>query len=147
MACGVCTSGSTARRSAATRPRPASGCSATTSTTTSNDGPVSRPNGSTPGSVIRAWRARYSQTLGRTSEIPDLRSVGWLVLERELELRPVGNIPAVFQVNVLCDDLSHPKIAERLGRSSDRLRSRVFPRLATCPDDLGHPVYAHAAPP
>src|SRR5215469_16861159 len=78
---------------------------------------------------------------------PDPGSVPLLVLEGELKLRPVGNRPAVFQVNVLLHDLSYAKITERPGRSPDRLRGRVFPRLAACPDDLGHPVDAHNSPP
>src|ERR1700730_17506516 len=74
-----------------------------------------------------------------------LRSVLVFVFERELKLGPVGDRASLVQVNILLDDLSHPKIAERRGGSPDRLGGRVLPRRAACPDDLGHPVDAHAA--
>src|SRR5260370_40217945 len=50
-----------------------------------------------------------------------------LVFERELQLRAIGDPPALVQVNVLLNDLSHPQIADRPSSSPDRLRRRVFP--------------------
>src|SRR5258708_7363313 len=49
------------------------------------------------------------------------------VFERELKLGPVGDRAVLIQVNILLDDLSHPKIAERPGGGPDRLGGRVFP--------------------
>src|SRR5947209_1644677 len=56
-----------------------------------------------------------------------LGSVAGFVLEGELELGAVGDRPALVQVNVLLDDLSHPQIAERPGGGPDRLCCGVFP--------------------
>src|ERR1035438_10405685 len=57
----------------------------------------------------------------------DLGSLAGFVLEGELELGPIGDRPALVQVNVLLDDLGHPQITERPGGSPDRLRCCVFP--------------------
>ena len=98
------------------------------------------------GSARRAGRIgpeSWRQSAGEGAA--DLGSVLAFVFERELKLGPVGDRAVLVQVNILLDDLSHPKIAERPGRSADRLRGRIFPRRAACPDDLGHPVDAHAA--
>jgi hypothetical protein len=53
----------------------------------------------------------------------DLGSVLVFVFERELKLGPVGDRATLSQVNILLDDLSHPKIAERPCRSPDRFLS------------------------
>jgi hypothetical protein len=42
------------------------------------------------------------------------------VLEREAKLGSVGEAPVLPQVDVLCDDLGDPEIAERLAGSLDR---------------------------
>ena len=50
-----------------------------------------------------------------------------LVLERKLELGPEGDRPALAQVDVLPDHLSHPEVMQSLACSLDRLRGRVLP--------------------
>src|SRR5215469_7117850 len=60
------------------------------------------------------------------SRICPFRSALLLVLERELQLRAVGDRP-VLQVDVLLDDLSHPQIADRPSGDPDRLRRRILP--------------------
>src|SRR5215471_11026700 len=50
-----------------------------------------------------------------------------LVLERERQLRAVGDRPALIQVDVLLNDLSYPEITDGPGSSPDRLRRRIFP--------------------
>jgi predicted DNA-binding protein (MmcQ/YjbR family) len=48
--------------------------------------------------------------------------VSRLVFKRELQLGAVGDRPAFLQVNVLLNDLSHPKIANRPTSRRDRPR-------------------------
>src|SRR5215470_7099764 len=50
------------------------------------------------------------------------RSAFLLVLERELQLRTIGDPPAIIQVNVLLNDLSDPQIADCPSSGPDRLR-------------------------
>jgi len=45
-----------------------------------------------------------------------------LVLERELQLGPEGDFPALLHMKVLLDYLGHPQVVERLARRLDRLR-------------------------
>src|SRR5215831_16780412 len=49
-----------------------------------------------------------------------------LVLEGELELGAEGNAAALVQVDVLLDDLGHPKIADRLSGRLARLSGSVL---------------------
>ena len=66
--------------------------------------------------------------------IPRLDERAWsrksalgFVLERELELGPVGDRSGVVQGNVLLHDLRHSKIADCPRCRPDRLRGRVLP--------------------
>src|SRR5689334_14790712 len=63
---------------------------------------------------------------GRAEQTLDPGSALLLVLERELQLRTVGDRP-VLQVDVLLDDLSYPQIADRPSGDPDRLRRRILP--------------------
>ena len=55
----------------------------------------------------------------------------------------VGDRSSLLRVDVLLNDLCHPKIVEARAGSLYRLRSGVFPRVTTCPDDLDHLVRGH----
>jgi hypothetical protein len=82
---------------------------------------------------VRDMKASQAGLVPRTAHSnPSARGAGALlalrlVLERKLKLGPVGDRPALVQVNVLLDDLSYPEIAECPGGSPDCLRCRVFP--------------------
>lgn len=91
------------------------------------------------------WKHDRAESLHSCSSARQagLESALLLVLERELQLRAVGDRSAFLEVNVLLKDFSNPEIADRLSGSPDRLRCRVFPRCAARPDNLGHPVHAH----
>jgi NAD(P)-dependent dehydrogenase (short-subunit alcohol dehydrogenase family) len=58
-----------------------------------------------------------------------------LVLERELDLRPVGHL-AVLEVHVECRDLGNAQVAQRLARSRDRRVRGLLPGLRARPDEL-----------
>src|SRR5215216_6183451 len=66
------------------------------------------------------------------------------VLERDAKLRAIGDPAVVCQMDVLCDDLGDPEIAERGPCRIEGHRCGVLPGLRTRADDVGHSVDAHA---
>src|SRR5215207_1523880 len=70
-----------------------------------------------------------------------------LILEGQLDLRAVDELAAVPDVNVLLDDLGHPKVPDRLARRVDRVSSSLLPGVGARPDYVDHTVDAHICPP
>src|SRR5215831_5914513 len=80
----------------------------------------------------RRWQARRAPGLA-----------AGLVLEGDLQLRPVGDPAVLLEVYVLPDHLRDADVADGLAHGPQRLRRGLLPRVAARPDDLGHPVHTH----
>src|SRR5262249_16405992 len=62
-----------------------------------------------------------------------------LILERDVELRPVGHL-AVVERHVELDHLGDAKVAQRLRRCFDRVLPGLLPRCAPAPYHFDHGV-------
>src|SRR5450631_679581 len=66
-----------------------------------------------------------------------------LVLEGQLDLGSVEQVPSVTNDDVLTGHLGHSDIKHRSPRRGDRLCRRLLPRGRTRPNHIDYPVHAH----
>src|SRR5665811_350513 len=66
------------------------------------------------------------------------------VLERDAKLRPISDPAVLGDMDVLCDNLGDPDIAQHPARRLDGNGCGVLPGLRTCSDEVCHTVNAHA---
>src|SRR5215475_9938899 len=74
---------------------------------------------------------------------PSARLAVGLVLEGDLQLRPVGDPAVVFEVYVLPDHLGDADVADGLAHGPHRFRRGFLPRAAARPDDVDDLVHTH----
>src|SRR6478736_5722045 len=92
-------------------------------------------------SCSRCW-PRSAPAERRWRAAGDGLAVG-LVLEGDLQPRPVDDAAILFEVYVLLDHLGDADVADGLAHGPHRLRRGFLPRVAARPDDVDDPVHTH----
>src|SRR5689334_25239590 len=93
-------------------------------------------------SCSRCW-PRWAPAERRWPGPPGTVLAVGLVLEGDLQLRPVDDAAILLEVYVLPDHLGDADVADGLAHGPQRLRRGLLPRVAARPDDLGHSVHTH----
>jgi hypothetical protein len=93
-----------------------------------------------------AAKPRWDWPANQSRKQPSRRLLAF-VLERNLQLRAIGDCASFVEMDVLLDDLGDPQIAEGLCRRFDRGRCSVLPRVGARSYQFGYPIHTHQSSP